>query len=338
MQKTNSLVFIIIILIYIFIPIHVDASQASCYGILYAQQANEQYPLDTRQVAIDVCNSLDQMEYDSTAYTTPYTSSGSQPGSTVAAYNRLKSDNVFFFDGHGGESYLSFSEGTTTGGTWNEYQSFVGETTSGNIKQSYMNRISDFSAGELDDMLLAVFLSCHSAESHAVFGSLIDETTYRGADTAIGFVGTIDDPQSGNWARYFFQKQNEGYNYNDSALMASLLIQSNDPQGNSHGLQNFMIKGLKSEKITPARGGYQTITTYPISITSGQGGFVDPISSDPIQSGQTQTINVQLGSEKHVLVSYNRNSYEIDTVVYQPPSGASVTLTGTNLGSYNQPP
>jgi hypothetical protein len=55
------------------------------------------------------------MGYVSTAYTNPGL------GSTLAANNRLNTDNVFFFDGHGAPGEIAFSEGQDSPGHFRIY-------------------------------------------------------------------------------------------------------------------------------------------------------------------------------------------------------------------------
>jgi hypothetical protein len=126
------------------------------------------------------------------------------------AWNRMKNDNIFFFFGHGGKGQLIFSRGTYTDNEgiiqWHPYRFIVSSNEPKIVPED--KRISDFTAGELDDLLLAAYISCHSAEtdvgSYGHYGNLLDESVNRGVDTAIGFSGNIYPPQSVYWSELFW--------------------------------------------------------------------------------------------------------------------------------------
>jgi hypothetical protein len=170
-------------------------------------------------------------------------SAGNYQGSTAtSAFNRIASDNVFFFDGHGDAGLMEFRNGGVS--------SFITANNPGNI------RLSSYTSGQMNDIALAVYMACNTANTGSVNGNLLDESTSRGVDTAMGFSNLINSAQSGYWSNRYWYYLDERYNFNDAAVYSLVDTRSYFGWLNVGGMDSYAIRGSLSSTIDPARAGY----------------------------------------------------------------------------------
>ncbi|MCK9581156.1 MAG: hypothetical protein M0Q92_12035 [Methanoregula sp.] len=210
----------------------VSAYQASSYGIDYADA------LDTTTVAATAASELSSMGYSSTAYT-PYPT-------VTAARTQMNSDNVFFFDGHGTSGGIEF------------YDTFMTAKNTG-IYTNYL----EGSNGELQDIVLAVFMSCNSAVSHSVYGNLPNQAYSEGVDMSIAWTSDIHSTASSIWSDRFWYWLNQGCSVKIASQRATSDVKAVVPPvidgiPNYGGMTNWLCKASDTcaHTIKPARAGY----------------------------------------------------------------------------------
>jgi len=206
----------------------VSAYQASSYGTYYSDDY-----LDTRSVAQTARSELSSMGYSSTYYGN---------ADATDAYNGMAFDQVFFFDGHGDAGMMKFRKSTVS--------TFITADNPGYA------RISDYSYNSLNDMALAVYMSCNSANTGATNGNLMDESTSNGVDSVVGFSNYINSAQSGYWSGRFWYYLDEQYNINDAAVYSLIDTRSQYGWFNPGGMDSYVIRGSLSSTIDPQRAGY----------------------------------------------------------------------------------
>lgn len=186
MLKKWILLLVIILVAGLTLP--VEATQynpawAHNYGFLYPDTP----PKDTRLQATNASNFQSIVGYD--AYVLP-------DSSAYVGYTSIKDDAVFFFIGHGGRGRLGFYNGTLS--------LLVAEDTGYYIPEDHFY-LSSMST-ELQDLLLAVYVSCHSAANDPLYGNLRSMTHQKGADNVIGFGSTINYYQCKYWSDRFWYR------------------------------------------------------------------------------------------------------------------------------------
>ena len=117
------------------------------------------------------------------------------------AWNRLPSDQVFSFNGHGNNGAIVFYDNSRI------YANYPSDPQS----------ISSLTSGQLNDLALAVFVSCESG-----FGSsnLLTSTVARGGDAAVGFKGTITKAQADYWTGRFWYHLDQYQSVQNAAILA----------------------------------------------------------------------------------------------------------------------
>jgi len=209
-----------------FVPC-VSAYQASNYGTNYNDG------LDTSTVAQTAQSEQNSMGYSA---------SNILNSNADSAFSRMASDNVFFFDGHGDAGRILFKQ--------NGVSSVI---TATNLNYP---RLSSYTSNELDDIALAVYMACNTANTNSINGNLLDESTSRGVDAVVGFSNNINSAQAGYWSGRFWNYLDERYNINDAAVFATSDTRTNYGNNNLGGLDYYVIRGSISSAIDPARAGY----------------------------------------------------------------------------------
>jgi hypothetical protein len=205
----------------------VSAYQASNYGTSYTDG------LDTTAAAQTA-----QSEQSSMGYTASYLSNKN----AAQAYFRLPDDNVFFFDGHGNAGLITFQKDGS--------DSFITASKPNTIS------ISDYTYSDLNDIALAVYMACKTANTDSTFGNLLYESTSKGVDTAVGFDANIYPLQSSYWSNRFWYYLDEQYNINDASVYATYDNSNNFGWWDQGGMDGYVIQGSLSSSIDPARAGY----------------------------------------------------------------------------------
>jgi len=211
----------------VFVPC-VSAYQASSYGAIYSGG------LDSRIMAQTAQSELSSMGYSGSYY---WNSAAS------TAMLRMISDQVFFFSGHGSAGRIIFYED--------------GETSELTADNPDLLRISYLSTSDLDDMALAVYLGCNTANTDWFNGNgnLLSTSTSRGIDTAMGFSQEITAPQTGYWSNRFWYYLDNGYNVIAAAGAADTDNQVNFGYYEQGGMNSHIIQGNNYLVIDPARAG-----------------------------------------------------------------------------------
>ncbi|MEN6443509.1 MAG: hypothetical protein ABFC71_07150 [Methanoregula sp.] len=204
----------------------VSAYQASSYGVYYDT-------IDTRATGQVAANELTSMGYSASYIENPSASS---------VFLRMPSDNVFFVDGHGSPGQIVFQH--------NGVDSAISASNPGLI------RLSSFTSGELNDVALAVYVACNTANTDSTNGNLLYESTSRGVDTAVGFSNYITSPQSEYWSNRFWYYLDERYNIHDAAVYSLIDTRAQYGLLNPGGMDSYVIQGSISSAIDPARAGY----------------------------------------------------------------------------------
>ncbi len=205
----------------------VGAYQTSNYGTNYNDG------LDTTGPAQNAQSEQNNMGYSASSYLTSDANS---------AFSRMASDNIFFFDGHGDAGRILFKQ--------NGVSTII---TATNLNYP---RISSYTSGQLDDIALTVYMACNTANTNSINGNLLDESTSKNVDTAVGFSNNINSAQSGYWSNRFWYYLDEVYNINDAAVYATSDTRSAYGNNNVGGMDSYVIRGCLSCAIDPARAGY----------------------------------------------------------------------------------
>ena len=92
----------------------------------------------------------------------------------------------------------------------------------------FPTRLSNYFNGELDDVLLAVYEGCETANTGVTngnpeqgYGNLLEESNRRGIDNALGFQESLWDTQANYWADRFWPYLAQGMNIGTAAYVAS---------------------------------------------------------------------------------------------------------------------
>lgn len=228
MKKTQlRIIFPALLLIGVMILPTVSAYQSSNYGAIYEDGLNTRPQSQTAQ-----------SEQTSMGY-----SAGNYENSAASsAFNRMASDQVFFFDGHGGPGFIQFLSG-----------GIYSDITASN--PSYP-RISSYTSGELNDLALAVYMACSSANTDGNSGNLLAQSTARGVDTALGFSQSINSEQSGYWSNRFWYYLDNGDSVSQAIGAANADNQVTYGYWNQGGMDTHVVQGNNYLVIDPARAGY----------------------------------------------------------------------------------
>ena len=206
--------------------VNAHATQASDYGALYAIQSGESQNLNTEYAATDARSWQSNKGYSATAYTREYTN-GNNPVYPSDVVNRMKSDNVFYFAGHGVGGEIYFIDAGSDG------KNYISALNNGAESIS--------SVSSLSQMKLAVFMACNSGNSDIYLGNLPYETQTKGVSCSIGWTSTIYEPQVDDFSHAFWvylasgQTVNYAWNYGLSSTYQYT--------GSYGGLQNIKIYG-----------------------------------------------------------------------------------------------
>jgi len=182
-----SIVFLILFIIISPInAVQYDPPWAHNYDFLYDDD------MDTRPTASNASYIQGIIGYNN------YSISNSDAGT---AYINMNNDSIFFFNGHG----MIFDDNNCGGGLpfYNgTYSLLLAEYTQWlpPYDAYFLSNITN----ELDDVLLAVYVSCHSGSTSWEAGNLVDMSTDKGVDNVIGFTGNITNIHSDYWANRFW--------------------------------------------------------------------------------------------------------------------------------------
>ena len=224
-NKIGILLSALLLTAMVFVPC-VSAYKASSYGTNYGYVGGEQ--LDTSAAASFATDALGYMGYSSThASNNPTT-----------AFNRLKNDNVFFFDGHGAAGQISFASGSAMYAT-------------GSISPT----ISQLTYNQADDVALAVYMACNTANTGTYGNLLSTSTSSRGMDSAVGWTQSIYSGQSGTWSDNFWYRLGQGYDIETAAIFADAAVQAEFGTYSQGGMNYHDIAGNEYMVIDPARAG-----------------------------------------------------------------------------------
>jgi hypothetical protein len=204
-----------------------SAYQASSYGTYYGYVGSGL--LDTSAAASFATDALRYMGYSSThAVNNP-----------TIAFDRLKNDNVFFFDGHGAAGQVTFASGSAL------YA--IGSNTP---------RLSDLTYSEVNDVALAVYMACNTANTGYNGNLLATSVSSKGMDTAVGWTQSISSDQSGTWSDHFWYRLGQSYDVETAAALADAEVQSEYGYYDQGGMDYHDIVGNEYMVIDPARAGY----------------------------------------------------------------------------------
>jgi hypothetical protein len=204
----------------------VTAYQASSYGAIYTGG------LDSRITAQTAESKLSTMGYSGTYHWNDAASS---------ALMRMASDQVFFFVGHSGAGFINFEQN--------------GVTASLTAANPNLLHISSLSNSDLNDMALAVYMGCGTANTDSTNANLLSVSTNRGIDTAMGFGQAITSPQVGYWSGRFWYYMDNGYSVAQAAGAADADNQANFGYWQQGGMDSHVIQGNSYMVIDPARAG-----------------------------------------------------------------------------------
>jgi len=228
--KFSVILFALIVAAMAAVPC-VSAYQASSYGPEYSN-------MNTMQSAINADAELDNMGYISTAY---YHSGIWFPNPTASdARTRMSNDNVFFFIGHGGPGLIEFPDSS--------------RVTAQNTGAS--SHYLQGSTGELNDIILAVYMACNTGVTSSVYGNLLGQSYSEGIDQSIGWTSNIDSGYSGYWSDRFWYWADEGCSPKIAAQRATSDLYDISPYYYG-GMNNYLCNGNNycTMTIDPARAG-----------------------------------------------------------------------------------
>lgn len=204
----------------------VSAYQASSYGAIYSGG------LDSRISAQTAQSELSSMGYSGTYHWNE---------AAGTALNMMPSDQVFFFVGHAGPGFINYEKN--------------GVLTSLTANNPGLARISSLSYSDLNDMALAVYMGCDTANTDSTNGNLLSTSTSLGVDTAMGFSQDITSPQVGYWSGRFWNYLDNGYSVSQAAGAADADNQANFGYWQQGGMDYRVIQGNNYLVIDPARAG-----------------------------------------------------------------------------------
>jgi len=153
----------------------------------------------------------------------------------------MNSDNVFFFDGHGGPGRLQFSASS---------DQFM--TAKTNSVYPYLQG----SNGQLADTVLAVYMSCNSATLDDTYGNVAYQSFVEGVDMSLGWTNTITSGQSDYWSGRFWYWLDEGCSVKIASQRAT--SDTNTAYGGNPGGMDSVVcrsNGNCAMTIDPARAG-----------------------------------------------------------------------------------
>lgn len=171
------------------------------------------------------------------------------------AYTHFPNDAIFFFNGHG----ITYTDNVKGGGIQFGGDSvIIAKSYNGNPINKAKYCITDYSYNELDNVLLAVYLACYSAVESQYHESLVRHTVEKGADTCIGFQGSIIESKSCRWSEQFWEYLKNGETIADAADDAKNDCYWQYPFG-YHGIDAYILgvetAGNSNNYLIPARYG-----------------------------------------------------------------------------------
>jgi hypothetical protein len=208
----------------------VSAYQASSYGAEYNDGVT-----DTRAAAKDADGELSNMGYSSDYY-------WNADADADDAYNRIASDHVFYFFGHGAPGKILFQG------------DFGGPSTPITADHPDLLRISDLTYYSMHDIALAVYLSCNSANSDPLNGNLLDVSQSKGVDCCIGFSNTVKQGQGTVWSDRLWHYLDEQYTFKGAVDWAIVDVRL-QYWLDAGGTDSYDIRGDDDIVIDPARAG-----------------------------------------------------------------------------------
>jgi hypothetical protein len=173
----------------------------------------------------------------------PYTNSAAIP-----AWTRMADDAMFSIVGHGGPGYIWFFNGTEWGGIIAEFKGYYPpDLTDYKYLSNYTN--------ELNDLLLATYITCNSANTSEQYGNLTAYSYQKGVDTTLGFSTNIGGLQASDFSyKYWLNFANYNWTVSTSADSAKYYAAVYNG-GQFEGIQNYVIVGNPQLTIKPARYG-----------------------------------------------------------------------------------
>ena len=219
------------------------AYQGSCYGFYY--NAAGQY-LNTGDGAFNGAIWLSNSGYAATMYWDSYTGQAysgivaSNPIYASDVINRLGSDNIFYYYGHGSYGTLALESGEPGTGI-NTIVAYNGARA--------LNSVNMHSRVDL-----VMLLACQSGYTNASYGNLLTTSINQGADTAVGFTNTLYTPQATYWAEQFWPNI---YSQETVGQAASNALTATEAHfgGSPGGLDSIVIDGNQNIILNPARSG-----------------------------------------------------------------------------------
>ncbi|KAF1076151.1 hypothetical protein [Methanogenium sp. MK-MG] len=196
---------------------------------------------DTTPTAYDAQVDQSSMGYNSSSATNVF---------ALTAYNRFKSDAIFFFNGHG----LFYDYSHKGGGIKFSDESWIMAKDIGYHPGNYPYYITDYGKTDIDDVLLVVYLACYSAHYNPYNGHLVQETMDKGVDICIGFDDEVEIENGKYWSEGFWDRVRNGESVSEAARNAKNECYSHWPFG-YHGVDTYEISGDYNGCLTPARYG-----------------------------------------------------------------------------------
>ncbi len=184
-----------------------------------------------------------------------YTGYSSTNSLAYYAHTYLKNDAIFFFNGHG----ITYTDNVNGGGIEFGGDSVIlGKAFSNYPINKTKYYISSYLNDELDNVLLAFYLACYSAAESDHHGNLVQKTVEKGADTCIGFQGSIIESKSCRWSEQFWEYLKNGETIADAADDAKNDCYWQYPFG-YHGIDAYILgvetAGNSNNYLIPARYG-----------------------------------------------------------------------------------
>jgi hypothetical protein len=165
-----------------------------------------------------------------------YSATSYRDSSISSAYNRLRSDNIFFMSGHGAAGHIVFTDGWL-------YANDNGQPTTD---------IGSLPTSDLHDIALAVFSACESAKD-STYSTMIQICYDRGVDCALGWTTTIEASKASTWNSKFWEKLDDQWDvYNAAGEANNAVFWTYYSYG---GTNNWATRGNTGLKIDPQTGG-----------------------------------------------------------------------------------
>ena len=159
---------------------------------------------------------------------------GAFTNAQLDSYLDTDTNNVFVSRSHG-------SSNVNAAGTVTETMIFLGDGEGAAIYRS-SGSINNL---ELSNMNLVMFIACYTADGGEGAANLPTAAVEQGAETAVGFTGTVDCAAANDWTEAFFALMDEGVTVDEACKELA-----RNEQFEKKGLADYIICGNENTRLS----------------------------------------------------------------------------------------